>query len=127
MLIENHTQEANKDKIEGQLPLEHLFGSCKTFKKVTRHLGFHLTLKKIDLQNFLFTIIATDINVTINNLHMFVPMIIPNTETQVTFTETIKNNYRITYDSRYTERKLSTDLNELQVDTDSAQHVNSPN
>ena len=32
-LIENHTIAANKGKITGQLPLEHIFGFCKTFKK----------------------------------------------------------------------------------------------
>ena len=34
MLIDNHMiagQEVNKRKIKGQLPLEHIFGFCKTF------------------------------------------------------------------------------------------------
>ena len=43
------------------------------------------------------------------------------------FNESMKNNYTITYDSWYTERKLSTDGIELQVDIGSGQHVNSPN
>ena len=38
----------------------------------------------------------------------------------------IKNSYTITYDSWFTERKLSTNSNELQVDSGSAPHVNSP-
>ena len=42
------------------------------------------------------------------------------------FDESIKNKYAITYDSRYTERKFSTDCNELQVGIGSAQHINSP-
>ena len=42
------------------------------------------------------------------------------------FNESIKNNYTITYDSWYTERKLSSDGNELQVDFGSAQNGNSP-
>ena len=57
-------------------------------------------------------------------MYFFVPILIPNTETQDMFNESIKNNYTITYDSWYTERKLSTDGNELQVDIGSAQHVN---
>ena len=57
---------------------------------------------------------------------MFVPIIIPNTETEVMFKESFKNNYTITYDSWYTERKLSTVGNEIQVDIGSAQHANSP-
>ena len=38
-LINNHTgaaNEANKGKIVGQLPLEHVFGFCKTFKKIRK-------------------------------------------------------------------------------------------
>ena len=41
------------------------------------------------------------------------------------FNESITNNYTITYDSWYTERKLSTDGNQLQVDIGSPQHINS--
>ena len=41
MLINNHT-DANKGKIKGYLYLEDIFGFCKTFKKVTKNLGFHL-------------------------------------------------------------------------------------
>ena len=29
--INNHGEEINKVKIKGQLPLEHIFGFCKTF------------------------------------------------------------------------------------------------
>ena len=42
------------------------------------------------------------------------------------FNESITNNYTITFDSWYTERKISNDGRELQVDIDSAQHINSP-
>ena len=126
MLIDNNTVVANKGKIKGQLPLEHIFGFCKTIEKITKNLGFHLTFKTNDLQNIIFTRIATDFIVTINSLYLFVPILIPNTRTQVLFNESIKNNYTITYDSWYTERNLSTDGNELQVDIGSAQHVNSP-
>ena len=43
------------------------------------------------------------------------------------FNESIKNNNTVTYGSWYTERKLSTDGNDFQVDVGGAQHVNSPN
>ena len=39
ILIDNHTVQANKGKIVGQLPLEHIFGFCKTFKKITKGIG----------------------------------------------------------------------------------------
>ena len=42
------------------------------------------------------------------------------------FNEAIMNNYTITFDSWYTERKISNDGREFQVDIDSAQKINSP-
>ena len=41
MLVTNHT-DANKIKIKGYLFLEGIFGFCKTFKQVTKKLGFHI-------------------------------------------------------------------------------------
>ena len=79
-----------------------------------------------DLQDIIFTTIADDINVTINSLYLYVPQLIPSTTTQVMFNESIMNNYTITFDSWYTERKISNDGRELQVDIGSAQHINSP-
>ena len=67
MLIENHI-DANKGKIRGYLHLEDFFGFCKTFKKVTKNLGFHLMLKTTDLQDIIYTSMGDDINVTNNNL-----------------------------------------------------------
>ena len=45
MLIDSHTNEDNKRKIRANLPLEYIFGFCKTFKKITKGLGFELQLK----------------------------------------------------------------------------------
>ena len=42
------------------------------------------------------------------------------------FNESIMNNYTITFDSWYTERKISNAGRELQVDIGSAQQINSP-
>ena len=52
MLIDNLT-DANKGKIKEYLYLEDIFGFCKTFQKVTKKLGFHLTFKTNDLQNII--------------------------------------------------------------------------
>ena len=79
-----------------------------------------------DLQDIIFTTIADDINVTINSLYLYVPQLIPSTSTQLMFNEAIMNNYTITFDSWYTERKISNDGRELQVDIASAQGINSP-
>ena len=126
ILINNHAVEANKGRIKGQLPLEHIFGFCKTFTKITKNLGIHLKFKMNDLQDIIFTTLANDINVTINSLYLIVPILIPNSQTQVMFNESIMNNYTITFDSWYTERKISNDGREFQVDIGSAQKINSP-
>ena len=123
IVINNHTG-ANKGKYKSKLELEHIFRFCKTFKKITKKLGFHLTFKTSNLKDIIFTRIATDFNVTINNLYLYKPILIPNTQTQVMFNESIMNNYTITFDSWCTERKISNDGRELQVDIGSAQHDN---
>ena len=79
-----------------------------------------------DLQDIIFTTMADDINVTIHSLYLYVPQLIPLTSTQVMFNESITNNCTITFDSWYTERKISNDGRELQVDIGSAQNFNSP-
>ena len=79
-----------------------------------------------DLQDIILTTIADNINVTINSLYLFVPQLIPSTTTQVTFIESIMNNYTITFDSWFTKRKISNDGRELQDDIGSAQKINNP-
>ena len=50
ILINNHT-DVNKAKYRRELALEHIFGFCKTFKKITKILGFHLKVKTAKLQD----------------------------------------------------------------------------
>ena len=127
MLKDNQPTPVNKGKIKSQLPLEHIFGFCKTFKKVTKNLGFHITFKTANLQDIIYTSIAygTQINVTINSLYLYVPFFIPSTDTQVIFNESIQNNYRIFFDEWYTERRMATDQI-FQVDIGSSQAGSSP-
>ena len=127
MLINNHEADANRDSIKAKLPLEHMFGFCRTFKKVTKNLGFEITFKTADLQKSIYTSIAagTQINVTINSLYLVVPIILPSTKTQFVYNESIQNNYRIFFDEWYTERQIVTDQ-KYQVDIGSAQSINSP-
>ena len=126
MLINNHDEAANKGRIRGHLALEHIFGFCRTFEKITKNLGYHLKFKMNDLQDIVFTTIANDNTVAINSLYLYVPKLIPSTSTQLMFNEAIMNNYTITFDSWYTERKISNDGRELQIDVASAQGINSP-
>ena len=115
--------EANKGKIKGHLALEGIFEFCRTFKKITKNLGSHLKFKMNDLQDIIFTTITNDINVTINSLYSYLPILIPNIQTQLMFIESFMKNYTITFDSWYTERKISNDGRELHVDIASAQSI----
>ena len=126
MLIDNQATDVNKDKFKAQLPLEHIFGFCKLFKKVIKNLGFEITFKTANLQNIIYNSIAdgTQINVTINSLYLYVPFLIPTTETELMFNESIQNNYRVFFDDWYTERRIAAD-EMYQVNIGSAQSVNS--
>ena len=55
MLINSHTNDDNRGKIRANLPLEHIFGFCKTFKKITKGLGFELQLKTSNEKKTLHT------------------------------------------------------------------------
>ena len=65
ILITDYDVNSNRRKIKGQLPLEHIFVLCKTFEKITKQLGFHLTFKTADLQDIIYTTLANNITVTI--------------------------------------------------------------
>ena len=66
-----------------------------------------------------------DIMVTINNLYLFIPNVIPSVETQLMFNEATQNKYKISYDEYFTERRvISNSL--VQHDIGSSQKVNSP-
>ena len=80
-----------------------------------------------DLQDIIFNTVATDIIVIIHSIYLYFPTSIRNTQTQVMFNESIMNNYTITFDSWYTERKNSNDGRELQVDIGNAQKKGFPN
>ena len=127
MIFNNQTTAVNKGKIKAQLALEIVFGFCKTIEKVTKNLGFHLTLKTANLQNLFYTALAdaVEVNVKFNSLSLYVPSVILSTETQLLFNESIQNNYRIFCDEWYTESRIVTDQ-VYQFDNGRAQSVNSP-
>ena len=68
---------------------------------------------------------ADDINVTIISLYKYIPSLISSVGTQFLFNEATQNNYKISLDEWYTERRLISDLL-VQLDIGSAQQVNSP-
>ena len=124
MLMDDHT-DANKGKIKQYLYLEDISGFCRTFKRVTKNLGIHLTFETNDLQNIIFSSMADDINVTINNLYLYVPNLIPNVETQVLFNEATQNRYKISVDEGYTKRRV-TSYQITQLDIGTSQQVTIP-
>ena len=124
MLIDNDLY-ANKGKMKGYYYLEDIFGFCKTFKKVTKNLGFHLMFKTANLQDIIYTSMEDDINVTKNSLYLYIPNLIPSVETQLMFKEATQFKFKISFDEWYAERRLISDLL-VQHDIGSAQQVNSP-
>ena len=101
------------------------FRFSATFKKVTKNLGFQITFKTNDMQNIVYSSMADDINVTINNLYLYVPILIPNVETQVMFNEATQNIYMISFDEWYTERRVIS-YTIFPMDIGTSQHVNTP-
>ena len=90
--------------MRGYLYIEDIFGFCKRFERVTKILGFHLILKTTDSQDNIYTCMTDDVNVTINNLYVFIPNLIPSVETQLMFNEATQNNYKTSYDEYFTEK-----------------------
>ena len=68
---------------------------------------------------------TVNLNVTINNLYLFVPNLMPSVETQLMFNEATQINYKISFDEYYTERRVISDMI-VQHDIGSAQQVNKP-
>ena len=97
LLISSHTNDDNKGKIKANLPLEHIFGFCKTFKKITKGLGFELQLKtSSEKQNIIYTTLGVnDVNVTINSSYLFIPNLVPSAEQQQMLNEAIREFYII--------------------------------
>ena len=52
-ILINKNTTAIKRKYRGRLELEHIFGFGKTFKKIAKSLGFHLTFKTANPQDII--------------------------------------------------------------------------
>ena len=77
------------------------------------------------MQDIIYTSIADDMNVTIISLYLYIPNLVPYVKTQLMFNEAIQNNFKISFDEWYTERRIISDFL-IQHDIRSAQNVNSP-
>ena len=127
ILINNHT-EANRGVIRGHLPFEYIFGLARSFKKITKGLGFELDLRtsnrKQDILNT--TLGANYVNVTVKSISLFIPQIIPSPETQYIFNEAISKVLSLSYESWTTDRKRVDTAREFEIDISSASNINSP-
>ena len=125
-LLNNHDLAANKGKFKRVLAVEHIFGFCKTFKKITKLLGLNLALKTADLQDIIYTTPGDDIKINFNKLFLFVPIFIPDAQTQTRFNNSIKDSFILSFDHWISDRKTVDTQLEYQVDNGSAQNTNSP-
>ena len=128
MPIDSHTNKDNKGKMRANFPLEHIFGFCKTFKKITKGLGFELQLKTSnEKRNIIFTSLAfesNDNNVTINSIYLHIPSLVPSAEQQQMFNEAIRENFTLSFDAWVTDRKPINTGKEYQLDIGSASNIN---
>ena len=129
MLINSHTNDDNKGKIRANLPPEHIFGFCKTFKKIKKGLGFELQLKTSnEKKNNFFTnnALINNVNVIINSFYLYIPSLVPSAEQQQMFNEAIRENFTLSFDAWITDRKPINTGNEYQLDIGSASNINIP-
>ena len=99
----------------------------KLLLKITKQLGFHPTLKTADLQDNIYTTLGDNIRLNFVELFSYVPIFIPDAQTQIMFIDSIKNSFTLSFDSWSTDRKTVDTQLEYQVDIGSAQNSNSPN
>ena len=79
--------------------------------------------RKRDILNT--TLGDVDLNVTIHNLSLFIPQIIPSPQTQVYFNKAISKTLILSYESWTTDRKAVETAREVQIDISSASDINS--
>ena len=100
MFIDSHTNEDNKSKVRANLLLEHIFGFCKTIKKITKGFGCELQLKTSNKnQNSIHTTLGgKDISLKINSLHLYIPSLVSSQKQQQVFNESIKSSFTLCFD-----------------------------
>ena len=126
LFYKNHDLAANKGRIKGHLRLERIFGICKTFKEITKELGFHLTFKTADLLDIIYKALCDNIKVSFDKLFLYVWIFIPDAQTEIMFSDSIKNSFTVSFDSWSTDRKTVDTQIEYQVHIGSAQKFNNP-
>ena len=83
-------------------------------------------MKTAALQGIFHTTLGDNIKVNFEMFFLFVPIFIPDAQTQVMVNDSIKDSFTLSFDSWSTDRKSAGTQLEYQVDICSAQIINSP-
>ena len=69
---------------------------------------------------------GVDIEISFDKPFLYVPLFIPDAQTQIMFYDSFKNSFTLSFDSWSTDRITVNTLLEYQVDIKIAQNFNSP-
>ena len=83
-------------------------------------------MKTVDLQDIIYTTLGDDIKVNFNKVFLFVPIFIPDAQTQTMFNDSIRDSFTLSFDHSTSDRETVDTQLECQVDIGSAQNINSP-
>ena len=126
MLIDTHSNENNRGKIITNLPVERIFGFCKTFKKISEGFGFQLQLETSnEKRKDIYTNPGdNDVIVTINSLYLYLPSLVRSSEQQPIFSESIRQSFTLLFESWAIDRKPVFTSNHYHLDIGSASNIN---
>ena len=99
----------------------------KLFRKKAGRLGLHLKLILNILYDFVYTLIANDINVTINSSNLPGLTKLPDGETPTGYNRSIEKNFDLDFDERLTMIQPIKKNVEFQVDIGTLLKSISPN
>ena len=96
ILINSHT-EHNRGLIRGHLPLEHIFGFCRSYEKINERLRFELKLQNITRKQDVLSTKLGDktVDVTNNCVHLYIPTIMPCPETRRIFNRVFTKSFTL--------------------------------
>ena len=83
-------------------------------------------MKTTDLQDIIHTTIRDIINIGLNTLYSYVPVLIPDPETPMMFNGSIKNSFTLTSNSWTTNEKVVKTASDYQLDIRFSSDINSP-
>ena len=83
-------------------------------------------MKTADLQDIVYTTLGDDNKVKFNKLFLFVPIFIPDAQTEAMFNDSIEISFTLSFDHWTSDRKTVDTQLEYQVDIGSAQNINNP-